>query len=229
MTLRVRLLAAFAYVLLLAIVALEVPLALNLSRRVDAEIKSEASSGAQLVADSAAGRLHRERELQGLLRTAARDLGGRVIVTDDGGRLVADSAGTGLRRSDYGSRPEIAAALAGRTAQGTRYSDSLGEDLLFTAVPLVRDGRAVGAVRVTQSVAAVQAEVRNDIVALDRHRRSGARAGPRGRLDPGRLDRPARCAGSRAPRAGSPPAIWTSARRRRDPRSSRRWPGRSTT
>jgi two-component system, OmpR family, sensor kinase len=166
MTLRLRLLAAFAYVLVLAIVALEVPLALNLSRRVDAEIKSEASSGAQLVADSAAGRLDRARELQRLLQTAATDLGGRVIVTNSGGRLVADSAGTGLRRADYGSRPEIAAALAGRTAQGTRHSDSLGEDLLFTAVPLVRNGRAVGAVRVTQSVAEVQDEVRNDIVAL---------------------------------------------------------------
>ena len=166
MTLRVRLLAAFAYVLLLAIVALEVPLALNLSRRVDAEIKSEASSGAQLVADSAAGRLERLPELQRLLRTAARDLGGRVIVTDRFGRLVADSAGTGLRRANYGTRPEVAAALSGRRAQGTRHSDSLGEDLLFTSVPLVRDGRAVGAVRVTQSVAEVQDEVRNDIVAL---------------------------------------------------------------
>ena len=166
MTLRGRLLAAFAYVLVLAIVALEVPLALNLSRRVDAEVKSEASSGAQIVAGSAAGRLTRPRELQDLLRTAARDLGGRVIVTDREGRLVADSAGTGLRGADYASRPEVAAALDGRTSQGTRHSDSLNEDLLFTAVPLVREGRAVGAVRLTQSVEDVQSEVRNDIAAL---------------------------------------------------------------
>ena len=68
MTLRVRLLAAFAYVLVLTIVALEVPLALNLSRRVDAEVKSEASSGAQIVADSAAGRLTRTARAQELLR-----------------------------------------------------------------------------------------------------------------------------------------------------------------
>jgi signal transduction histidine kinase len=166
MTLRVRLLAAFAYVLVLTIVALEVPLALNLSRRVDAEVKSEASSGAQIVADSAAGRLTRPRELQELLQTAAVDLGGRVIVTDRAGRLVADSAGTGLRGSPYISRPEVAAALAGRTAQGTRHSESLDQDLLFTAVPLVRDGRAAGAVRLTQSVEDVQSEVRNDIAAL---------------------------------------------------------------
>ena len=61
MSLRGRLLAAFAYVLVLTIVALEVPLALNVSRRVDAEVKSEAASGAQIVASSAAGSLGRTR------------------------------------------------------------------------------------------------------------------------------------------------------------------------
>ena len=49
MSLRTRLLAAFAYVLVLVIVALLVPLALNLSRRVDAEIRSEAQGQAQLL------------------------------------------------------------------------------------------------------------------------------------------------------------------------------------
>ena len=56
-SLRTRLLAAFAYVLVLVIVALEVPLALNLSRRVDAEIKSEAQGQAGLLAASVSGRL----------------------------------------------------------------------------------------------------------------------------------------------------------------------------
>ena len=43
--------------LVLVIVALEVPLALNLSRRVDAEIRSEAQGQAQLLAASVSGRL----------------------------------------------------------------------------------------------------------------------------------------------------------------------------
>ena len=166
MSLRVRLLAAFAYVLVLAIVALEVPLALNLSRRVDTEVKGEAASGAQLVAASASGRLGRVSELEQLTQTAALDLGGRVIVTDRHGRLVADSAGTGLRRADYGTRPEVAAALSGRIAQGERHSDSLNEDLLYTAVPVIQRDKAAGAVRVTQSVEAVNSEVRSDILAF---------------------------------------------------------------
>jgi two-component system, OmpR family, sensor kinase len=165
-SLRARLLAAFAYVLVLVIVALEVPLALNLSRRVDAEIRSEAQGQAQLLASLASGRLGDRADLSRLVARGARDLGGRVIVVDSRGRLRADSAGSGLGSSSYASRPEVAAAIDGRTDQGTRHSDSLDQDLLYTAVPVVRDGRTIGAVRVTQSVDAVHAEVRDDVWAL---------------------------------------------------------------
>lgn len=166
MSLRVRLLAAFAYVLVLVIVALEVPLALNLSRRVDAEVKSEARGQAQLLASIASGRLGDDADLKLLAERSARDVGGRVIVVGPKGRLLVDSAGEGLRASSYASRPEVAAALDGRAAQGERHSDSLDEDLLFTAVPVLRDGRTEGAVRVTQSVDAVNSEVRSDVLAL---------------------------------------------------------------
>ena len=166
MSLRARLLVAFAYVLVVVLVALEVPLALNLSRRVDAEVKAQAQGQAQLLAASAAGRLDRRQELARLVRSAASDLGGRVIVVDSSGRLLEDSAGSGLRSTSYAGRPELARALAGTTFQGTRHSDSLDEDLIVTAVPVIEAGRPAGAVRVTQSVDGVQAEVRKDIAAL---------------------------------------------------------------
>jgi two-component system, OmpR family, sensor kinase len=166
-SLRTRLLAAFAYVLVLVIVALEVPLALNLSRRVDAEIRSEARGQAQLLASFVPGRLDSTEELDRLVRNSARDLGGRVIVVGPRGRLLADSAGSGLRSTSYASRPEIAQALGGQpVVQGERHSDSLDEDLLFTAVPVVVGGETRGAVRVTQSVDAVNSEVRSDVIAL---------------------------------------------------------------
>jgi two-component system, OmpR family, sensor kinase len=166
MSLRTRLLVAFAYVLAIVIVALEVPLALNLSRRVSAEVKSESQGQAQLLAASISGRLDDPRALRSLVSRAAGDLGGRVLVVDVRGRLVVDSAGSGLGTRSYASRPEIGRALAGRTEQGIRHSNSLDEDLLVTAVPVVHAGRREGAVRVTQSVAAVQSEIRRDIVAL---------------------------------------------------------------
>ena len=168
MSLRARLLLAFAYVLVLVIVALEVPLALNLSRRVDAEIESEAQNQAQLLAAGAQSRLDDRAQLQALVESSERDLGGRVIVVDDDGTLLADSAAPGAAEAEesYVSRPEIARALNGRATQGERHSNELDKDLLFTAAPIIQNGRPEGAVRVTQSVDAVNREVRNDIIAL---------------------------------------------------------------
>jgi signal transduction histidine kinase len=166
MSLRLRLLAAFGYVLVFAILALEVPLTLNFSRRVDSEIRAEASAGAQAVAAAASGRLTKGTALTALARQQARRLGGRVLIVDARGRVLVDSDGAAARGTPYASRPEIAQALRGATAQGQRHSDSLRADLLFTAVPIVENGRATGAVRVTQSVKAVHDEVRRDVVAL---------------------------------------------------------------
>jgi two-component system, OmpR family, sensor kinase len=166
MSLRLRLLGAFGYVLLFAIIALEVPLTLNFSRRVDSEIKAEASAGAQGVAAAASGRLTDPPALAALARQQARRLGGRVIVVDARGRVLVDSDSSAARGTSYASRPEIGQALRGATSQGTRHSDSLNADLLYTAVPIVDAGRATGAVRLTQSVKAVRDEVRRDVLAL---------------------------------------------------------------
>ena len=165
MSLRARLVVAFTYVLVLVIVALEVPLALNLSKRVDAEIKSEARGQAQLVATGAAGQMNEPLQLKRLVEESGQTLGGRVLVVDARGRVLADSAGPGTRGQRYGTREEIrprsAAGHPGRAAQRRP-----NEDLLFTATPIASANRTVGAVRVTESVDAVNDEQRNDVIAL---------------------------------------------------------------
>src|SRR3954471_13182140 len=165
MSLRLRLLVAFAYVALLILVALEVPLALNLSRRIDAEVKDDAASQAFVVAAGASGRMQNRPELRKLARDAGAQLGARVIVVDRLGRLQADSAGTAPGTS-YRSRPEIRVALGGNRAQGQRHSDTLGQDLLYTAVPVTNQSRIVGAVRVTQDVSSVGRRIRRSILVL---------------------------------------------------------------
>jgi two-component system, OmpR family, sensor kinase len=167
MSLRLRLLGAVAYILLLIIVALEVPLALNLARRVDAEVKNDAASQAFIVAAGASGAMNDRPNLQRLARKAGSDLGARVIVVDRRGVLRADSAGSELLSTSYASRPEIRSALSGLRSQGERHSDELGADILYTAVPVAnQDGQTVGAVRVTQSVQEVDNRVRRSVLAL---------------------------------------------------------------
>ena len=165
-TLRTRLLLALAYVLLLAIVALEVPLALNLRDRVDGEVKSQALSQAEVAAATASGQLRRPDELRRIVGTIARSARGRVIITDRRGVLVADSDGAAQLGVSYASRPEVAAALRRRTVQDTRRSDTLDEEILATAVPVLNAGRVEGAVRITQSVAAVRRATRRSIFGL---------------------------------------------------------------
>lgn len=166
MSLRLRLMAAFAYVLVLALIALEIPLVLSLSSRVDAEVRAQAAAQAQGVAAAASASLDDRPQLQRLVEQAGRDLGARVIVVARGGRLLADSAGPGLAEEPYASRPEIAAALSGRADQGRRRSDTLGGELLYTAVPVLDEGQTVGAVRVTQSVDAVDQRVRRNVLVV---------------------------------------------------------------
>jgi signal transduction histidine kinase len=165
-SLRTRLLLALAYVLLLAIVALEVPLALNLRDRVDAEVRSQALSQAEVAAATASGQLGQPAELRRIVGTIARSSRGRVIITGARGRLVADSDGPAQLGGDYSDRPEIAAALRGRRFQAQRRSDTLDEEILATAVPVLAAGRPQGAVRITQSVEAVGRATRTSILGL---------------------------------------------------------------
>ena len=155
---------ALAYVLLLAIVALGVPLALSLSARVNDEVRSQARSQADLVAATAADLLASPRRaaLEALTRTAARaasNVSGRFLVVDVSGVVLADSASPPEIGVPYASRPEIRIALGGKPIQLERPSATLGHGLLATAVPIVRNGGTVGAVRVTQNVNSVNAAV----------------------------------------------------------------------
>jgi signal transduction histidine kinase len=133
---------------------------------VDSEVKAEASAGAHAIAAAASGQLTDGARLTALVRQQGQRLGGRVIVVDARGRVLVDSDQSAARGASYASRPEIGQALRGVTVQGTRHSDSLNADLLYTAVPIVDAGRATGAVRLTQSVKAVHDEVRRDVIAL---------------------------------------------------------------
>lgn len=95
-------------------------------------------------------------------------IGGRVVVVDRTGRLLADSdplAGSDPERS-FASRPEFRTALAGAEADGTRRSDTLDQDLLYVAVPIVSNGAVIGALRVTYPTSYEDARVRRVWLAL---------------------------------------------------------------
>jgi signal transduction histidine kinase len=148
-------------VLLLAIVSFGIPLGLALRDRVDSEVRSQARSQAELVAATAADQLGPgdADKLATLAQVAKVAVRGRVLIVDADGVVIADSEGPDQVNVSYADRPEIATALAGKEFQDRRHSDTLGGDILATAVPIVRNGDPAGAVRITQDVDDVQAAV----------------------------------------------------------------------
>jgi signal transduction histidine kinase len=142
-----------------------VPLALSLRDRVDSEVKGQARSQAQVVATTAAEFTDPPRlgPLRRIANQTADSVRGRVIVVDARGRLLADSAGAPAGRS-YANRPEVASALTGHGEQITRNSETLGTEILATSAPILEHARPRGAVRITQSVDAVNRAVRTSIL-----------------------------------------------------------------
>jgi signal transduction histidine kinase len=150
------------------VVALEVPLIISMRDRVNAEVESQALSQAEVVAASVADELVRRDGLEEVAERSAEAVRGRVIVVGPGGRLVADSAGEDRLGLDYGTRPEIARALEGFPHQEQRHSETLGQSILATAVPVrgTGSGAPVGAVRVTQLAGAVDRATRRATLGL---------------------------------------------------------------
>jgi signal transduction histidine kinase len=167
---RTRLVLAFAYVLITVIVALTIPLAVTLRSRATTENLSQALSNAQTLAASIgmAGLAENVRTqlITEVDRAAANIPGGHIVVVDKDGFVLADSDGERppTQNLKNGLRLEFERALAcpGPTPyRGIRPSDTLGEDLLVAAAPIIDDRStcAVGAVRVSQDIGQVQSNV----------------------------------------------------------------------
>jgi signal transduction histidine kinase len=97
-------------------------------------------------------------DLPALVAGYQRSTGGRATIVDAGGRSLADS--TPSAGESFANRPEIRSALAGQEAVGWRYSRTLGQRLLYVAVPVASGGRVHGAVRITYPSSFVEGRIR---------------------------------------------------------------------
>jgi signal transduction histidine kinase len=169
-SLRTRLLLALGYLVVLVTIAFALPLALNLRDRTREEVRSEARSQIGVLAAGSAEAVAERNiaDLDVLARSSARSARGRVVIVDRAGRVLADSERSAPVGTLYATaaRPELVATLKRRRVQAERSSATLGEELLVSAEPIFRRGKVVGGVRLTQSVASVNAAVNRTVLGL---------------------------------------------------------------
>ncbi len=147
-----RLIATYLILAAIVLVALEIPLGVvhGRSQRHDLQqrVERDAVALAALVEDRLQdGARPGDAALGRIVGRYAVSTGARVVVVGAGGRLLADSDATLALGRDFSSRPEIASALEGAVATGTRRSETLGASLLYVAVPVASGGTVHGAVR----------------------------------------------------------------------------------
>lgn len=90
----------------------------------------------------------------------------RLIITNTDGRVVATNDATIVLGTDFSNRPEVAKALTGAPAVGERASRTLGEPLVFVAVPVLLGDGVLGVVRISHPRSRIDTEVRRRIVGI---------------------------------------------------------------
>ena len=90
----------------------------------------------------------------------------RVIVVNANGLVVATNDKTVSLGRSFASRPEVQKALTGLPAVGERDSKTLGEPLVFVAVPVLLGDEVLGAVRISHPQSHVDTEVRRRLVGI---------------------------------------------------------------
>lgn len=158
-----RLLVGYLSVTAFMLVILEVPLGATFARFERSNLIAAVRRDALTIAMHAVEPLTsgRVESVQAMVDQYEATTGGRAVVVDGGGVLLADSSplGDDMEPRDFATRPEIAGALAGRQVHGFRHSDTLDTDLLYVAVPVSSGGLLRGAVRITYPASVMQQRI----------------------------------------------------------------------
>jgi two-component system phosphate regulon sensor histidine kinase PhoR len=81
----------------------------------------------------------------------------RVTVVNNSGDVLADSWENPATMENHLHRPEVSSSLTGQEGSSIRYSTTLGQNMLYVAIPIRNDNEIVGAVRISSTLAAIDA------------------------------------------------------------------------
>lgn len=87
--------------------------------------------------------------------------GHRYTLVLASGKVAGDSDEDYARMENHADRPEVRAVLAGDTGFRERYSRTVRGDMLYVAVPVMRDGEIMGVARAAMNVDVIRTAMQN--------------------------------------------------------------------
>ena len=95
-------------------------------------------------------------DLDTLAKNLGKEIDARVTFIALNGTVLGDSDENPATMENHATRPEVIDALASGLGESTRYSTTLGEMMMYFAVPITNQSNIVGVSRVALSLAAIE-------------------------------------------------------------------------
>ena len=168
---RRRLIGALVLVTALVLVVFSVPLASYVARVERDRLTTALERDAFVLAGHAKETLNTTAgavlpSIQPYLDQYSREGTAMVVVTNASGIAVASNDPGAVIGEDYSNRPEVMSALGGLPAVGERESKTLGQRLLYVAVPVLLGEDVLGVVRLSHPRSHVDSEVRKQMLGV---------------------------------------------------------------
>ena len=126
-------------------------------------LSSNLKSNATLVANILGDDLSTNNLSQIKLKTKdlGKELETRITIIDINGIVLGDSEKDPALMENHADRPEIKEALQGKIGNSIRYSSTLEIDMLYIAIPIIKNGQILGVVRLSLPLTDVNRGIAN--------------------------------------------------------------------
>jgi two-component system phosphate regulon sensor histidine kinase PhoR len=94
-----------------------------------------------------------------LAKKLGQEIAARVTIIAPDGKVLGDSLENPAAMDNHATRPEIKDAIASGLGESTRYSTTLGERMMYVAVPISNQGTVLGLARVALPLTTIEKSV----------------------------------------------------------------------
>lgn len=152
---------AFILLTFVTVVVLNSFVTIALRKGVEEKISDRLESNALLVANILAADIAAANRgvINDKVHILAEQLDLRITAVDVNGVVLGDSQSDTAYMENHNDRPEVVEAIADGTGHSTRFSETLGYDMKYVAVCVVRNGGRIGVVRIALPSSEVRVEL----------------------------------------------------------------------
>ena len=132
-------------------------------------LRSELENEAMITAEASLFSFGEQNEignLDVLAKKLGSQIGARVTIITRDGTVLGDSHEDPPTMENHATRPEVKDALTSGLGVSTRYSTTLGEKMMYVAVPIIDNDKVLGIARVALPLTQVQGSVNRVIISI---------------------------------------------------------------